>query len=214
MKKEWKDILREDLQMLYDFLVATKWGVFLLRTFLSFWKRGAIKNIETSEELLNLKEAGMHFTLKGNMGLPVVDFTISVNKQVYLKLQPQKIMLNLTCDSIPLKTFFWDRNYNIDDVIKADRNGYLDIEVADIKAIGGGQIIIRYPCVNVSYNHNYIHKWELKGKVTFNSKIREITKKITFSFRLGDESDRKKEDKLKEAINDFQKSYVDVGEQK
>ena len=183
-------------------LVATKWGVFLLRTFLSFWKKRAVKDIETSEELLNLKEEDMYFTQRGNMELSVVAFPISVHKQVYLELRPQKIMFNLTCDSIPLKTFFWDSGYNIDDVIEADE---MYIEVANIKAIGGGQIIIRYPCVSVSYDHSHIHKWVLKGKVTFNSKIGEITKKGTFSFQLGD----KKEEKLKNSIKGFQKDYVE-----
>ena len=187
-----------------DALVATRWGVFLLRTILRFWRGRAIKNIETSKELLDLKEEPMNFRKRGNMGLPVVAFPIFVHKKVYLKLQPQKIMFDLICDSIPLKTISWERNYNIEDLKEE-----ADIEAPDIEAIDDGKIIIRFPCVNVAYNHKNIHKWELKGKVTFNSKIGEITKKGTFPFQLGDEKDRKQEDKLKEAIKYFHKFYVE-----
>jgi len=56
-------------------LVATRCGVFLLRTILRFLKRKAVRNIESSEKLLDIKEAGMDFfkTTKGDVKeIPVV----------------------------------------------------------------------------------------------------------------------------------------------
>ena len=186
-------------------LVATRWGVFLLRTILSFWKRRAVRYIESSQKLLNIKEVGMDY-FKTTNDLPVVEFTIVVEKKAYLKLQLQKLLLELTCDHIPLKTFFWDRNYNIEGLKDSP-----DIEALDIDAIGDGYIVIRYPCVNVFYRHDPIHKWELMGKITYHSKIGDITKEKTLRFQLGDEKDKKKEEKLKKAIADFQNNYIERG---
>lgn len=189
-----------------DALVASRGGVFLLRTFLGFWKKRALRNIETSEKLLSIQSADMDYLIV-TKDLPVVVFTIAVEKKIYLKLRPQRILLELSCDSIPLKTFSWDRSYNIEGV-----KDFPDIEAPDIEAIDDGKIIIRYPCVNVFYSHRYIHKWELKGKVTFHSEIGDINRRgIKLTFQLGNEKDKEKEEKLKKAIEHFQKFYIEGG---
>ena len=118
-------------------LVATKWGVFLLRTILRFWKRKALKNVETSEKLLNIKEKNIDFLILDRY-LPEVVFMIAVEKRIYLKLHPQKILLELTCDSIPLKTFFVDKNYDIEGI-----KDFPEIEAPDIETIGDGEMTIR-----------------------------------------------------------------------
>ena len=183
-----------------DALVATRWGVILLRTFLSFWKKGALKDIEASEKLLSLKSAGMDYSIK-NGTLPVVEFKITVKKKIYLKLHPQKILLDLTCDSIPIKTFLWDSDYSIEDTKDTP-----DIIAPDIDAIDDGEITIKYPCVHVSYH--YIHEWKLTGKVTYHSKIGDITKVIRLPFQL---EDKKVEEKLRTALKGFQKRYAEGG---
>ena len=152
------------------------------------------------EKGLNIKEEGMDFST-ADKHLPVVVFTIAVEKKIKEKLQPQKILLDLTCDSIPLKTYFWDGDYNIESV----KESHFDIDAPDIEAIGDGKITIKYPCMNVFYNHTYIHQWELKGIVTYRSKIGDINRKIKLSFQL----DKKNEEKLKNAIKAFQRDYVE-----
>ena len=52
-----------------------------------------------------------------------------------------------------------------------------------------------------------MRKWELNGKITYHSKIGDITKEKTLRFQLSDE----KEKKLKEAIKRFHKFYVKGG---
>ena len=150
------------------------------------------------EKGLNIKEAGMDFLIKDK--LPVVVFTIAIEKRIKEKLQPQKMLLDLTCDSIPLKTYLWDRDYNIECV----KESHFDIYASDIEEIGDGEIIIKYPCVHVSYH--YIHEWKLIGKVTYHSKIGDITRGIKLSFQL---KDKKEEEKLKSYLKYFQKSYVE-----
>jgi len=184
-------------------LVATRLGVFLLRTILRFLKRKAVRNIESSEKLLDIKEAGMDFfkTTKGDVKeIPVVEFRIAVEKRIYLELQLQKLLLELTCDYIPIKTIFWERSYNIDGV-----RVFPEIKAPDIEAIGNGTITIKHPCT-VLHSHN-MRKWELNGKITYHSKIGDITKEKTLRFQLSDE----KEEKLKEAIKRFHKFYVKGG---
>ena len=171
-----------------DALVASREGVFLLRTFLSFLKKRALKDIETSEKLLSLEEVKMDYSIINEV-LPVVEFKIAVKKKIYLKSQLQKLLLDLTCDSIPLKTFFWDRDYNIEDT-----KDLPDIVAPDIEVIGDGKITVNYPCVHVSYHH--IHEWKLRGRVTYRSKIGDINREIKIPFQL----DNKNEEKLKKAI--------------
>ncbi len=183
---------------IYDVLVATKWGFFLLRTILKFWNRKAVRNIESSEKLLDIKETEMDF--KDVKDIPVVVFRIAVESKVYLKLQLQKLLLELTCDYIPIKTIFWERSYNIDGV-----RVFPEIKAPDIEAIGNGTITIKHPCT-VLHSHN-MRKWELNGKITYHSKIGDITKEKTLRFQLSDE----KEEKLKEAIKRFHKFYVKGG---
>lgn len=184
-------------------LVATRWGVFLLRTILRFLKRKAVRNIESSEKLLDIKEADMDFfkTTKGDVKeIPVVEFRIAVEKRICLELQLQKLLLELTCDYIPIETIFWERSYNIDGV-----SVFPEIKAPDIEAIGNGTITIKYPCVNIFYNH--MHKWELNGKLTYHSKIGDITKEKTLRFQLSNEN----EEGLKKAIKHFHKFYVEGG---
>ena len=183
---------------IYDVLVATKWGFFLLRTILKFWNRKAVRNIESSEKLLDIKETEMDF--KDVKDIPVVVFRIAVESKVYLKLQLQKLLLELTCGYIPIETIFWERSYNIDGV-----RIFSVIEAPDIEAIGNGTITIKHPCT-VLHSHN-MRKWELNGKITYHSKIGDITKEKTLRFQLSDE----KEKKLKEAIKRFHKFYVKGG---
>ena len=183
---------------IYDVLVATKWGFFLLRTILKFWNRRAVRNIESSEKLLDIKETEMDF--KDVKDIPVVVFRIAVESKVYLKLQLQKLLLELTCGYIPIETIFWERSYNIDGV-----RIFSVIEAPDIEAIGNGTITIKHPCT-VLHSHN-MRKWELNGKITYHSKIGDITKEKTLRFQLSDE----KEEKLKEAIKRFHKFYVKGG---
>ena len=64
--------------------------------------------------------------------------------------------------------------------------------------------------MNVFYNHNYIHRWKLKGRVVFHSKIGDINKEMDLTFQL----DKKKEEKLKNAIKDFKRLYVEGVESK
>ncbi|MCW7073780.1 MAG: hypothetical protein OCU20_07895 [Methanophagales archaeon] len=52
-----------------------------------------------------------------------------------------------------------------------------------------------------------MRKWKLNGKITYHSKIGDITKEKTLRFQLSDE----KEEKLKEAIKRFHKFYVKGG---
>lgn len=183
---------------IYDVLVATKWGFFLLRTILKFWNRRAVRNIESSEKLLDIKETEMDF--KDVKDIPVVVFRIAVESKVYLKLQLQKLLLELTCGYIPIETIFWERSYNIDGV-----RIFSVIEAPDIEALGTGTITIQHPCT-VLHSHN-MRKWELNGKITYHSKIGDITKEKTLRFQLSDE----KEKKLKEAIKRFHKFYVKGG---
>jgi len=183
---------------IYDVLVATKWGFFLLRTILKFWNRRAVRNIESSEKLLDIKETEMDF--KDAKDIPVVVFRIAVESKVYLKLQLQKLLLELTCGYIPIETIFWERSYNIDSV-----RIFSVIEAPDIEALGTGTITIQHPCT-VLHSHN-MRKWELNGKITYHSKIGDITKEKTLRFQLSDE----KEKKLKEAIKRFHKFYVKGG---
>ena len=183
---------------IYDVLVATKWGFFLLRTILKFWNRRAVRNIESSEKLLDIKETEMDF--KDAKDIPVVVFRIAVESKVYLKLQLQKLLLELTCGYIPIETIFWERSYNIDSV-----RIFSVIEAPDIEALGNGTITIQHPCT-VLHSHN-MRKWELNGKITYHSKIGDITKEKTLRFQLSDE----KEKKLKEAIKRFHKFYVKGG---
>lgn len=189
---------------IYDVLVATKWGVFLLRTILKFWNRRAVRNIESSEKLLDIKETGMDFfkTTHGDVKeIPVVEFRIAVESKVYLKLQLQKLLLELTCDYLPIETIFWERSYNIDGVrvfpvIKSPGR-------ANIEELGTGTITIKLPCTVL---HDHMHKWELNGKITYHSKIGDVTKEKTLRFQLSDE----KEEELKKAIKHFQ-FYVKGG---
>ena len=198
-RKEENELIPKKLMIgMDDALVASRWGVFLLRTFLSFLRKGALKDIEESEKLLCLKSGGMDYSIINGV-LPVAEFKITVKKKIYLKLQLQKILLDLTCDSIPLKAFFWGRDYNIEDT-----KDIPDIIAPDIDAIDDGEIVIKYPCVHVSYH--YIHEWELTGKVTYHSKIGDITKVIKLPFQL---EDKKDEEKLRGAIKSFQKHYVE-----
>ena len=183
---------------IYDVLVATKWGFFLLRTILKFWNRRAVRNIESSEKLLDIKETEMDF--KDVKDIPVVVFRIAVESKVYLKLQLQKLLLELTCGYIPIETISWERSYNIDGV-----RIFSVIEAPDIEALGTGTITIQHPCT-VLHSHN-MRKWELNGKITYHSKIGDITKEKTLRFQLSDE----KEEKLKEAIKRFHKFYVKGG---
>ena len=183
---------------IYDVLVATKWGFFSLRTILKFWNRKAVRNIESSEKLLDIKETEMDF--KDVKDIPVVVFRIAVESKVYLKLQLQKLLLELTCGYIPIETIFWERSYNIDGV-----RIFSVIEAPDIEALGTGTITIQHPCT-VLHSHN-MRKWELNGKITYHSKIGDITKEKTLRFQLSDE----KEEKLKEAIKRFHKFYVKGG---
>ena len=183
---------------IYDVLVATKWGFFLLRTILKFWNRRAVRNIESSEKLLDIKETEMDF--KDVKDIPVVVFRIAVESKVYLKLQLQKLLLELTCGYIPIETISWERSYNIDGV-----RIFSVIEAPDIEALGTGTITIQHPCT-VLHSHN-MRKWELNGKITYHSKIGDITKEKTLRFQLSDE----KEKKLKEAIKRFHKFYVKGG---
>ena len=184
---------------IYDVLVATKWGFFLLRTILKFWNRRAVRNIESSEKLLDIKETEMDF-FKDVKDIPVVVFRIAVENKAYLKLQLQKLLLELTCGYIPIETIFWERSYNIDGV-----RIFSVIEAPDIEALGTGTITIKHPCT-VLHSHN-MRKWELNGKITYHSKIGDITKEKTLRFQLSDE----KEEKLKEAIKRFHKFYVKGG---
>ena len=184
-----------------DVLIATRWGVILLRTILRFWRNKMLKKIEASEKLLNIKSAGMDYSI-ASKDLPVVAFTIAVEKKIYLRLRPKKILLDLTCDFIPQKTFFWDRSYNIEGVKDSP-----DIDAPDIEAIDNGNITIKYPCTNVFYNHDYIHVWQLKGRVTFHSKIGPINKEIKIQFQL----DKKNEEGLRKGIKRFQQFYVEGG---
>jgi len=180
-------------------LVATRCGVFLLRTILKFWNRRAVRNIESSEKLLDIKETEMDF-FKDVKDIPVVVFRIAVENKAYLKLQLQKLLLELTCGYIPIETIFWERSYNIDGV-----RIFSVIEAPDIEALGTGTITIKHPCT-VLHSHN-MRKWELNGKITYHSKIGDITKEKTLRFQLSDE----KEEKLKEAIKRFHKFYVKGG---
>jgi len=180
-------------------LVATRCGVFLLRTILKFWNRRAVRNIESSEKLLDIKETEMDF-FKDVKDIPVVVFRIAVENKAYLKLQLQKLLLELTCGYIPIETIFWERSYNIDGV-----RIFSVIEAPDIEALGTGTITIKHPCT-VLHSHN-MRKWELNGKITYHSKIGDITKEKTLRFQLSDE----KEKKLKEAIKRFHKFYVKGG---
>ena len=180
-------------------LVATRCGVFLLRTILKFWNRRAVRNIESSEKLLDIKETEMDF-FKDVKDIPVVVFRIAVENKAYLKLQLQKLLLELTCGYIPIETIFWERSYNIDGV-----RIFSVIEAPDIEALGTGTITIQHPCT-VLHSHN-MRKWELNGKITYHSKIGDITKEKTLRFQLSDE----KEEKLKEAIKRFHKFYVKGG---
>jgi len=180
-------------------LVATRCGVFLLRTILKFWNRRAVRNIESSEKLLDIKETEMDF-FKDVKDIPVVVFRIAVENKAYLKLQLQKLLLELTCGYIPIETIFWERSYNIDGV-----RIFSVIEAPDIEALGTGTITIQHPCT-VLHSHN-MRKWELNGKITYHSKIGDITKEKTLRFQLSDE----KEKKLKEAIKRFHKFYVKGG---
>ena len=173
--------------MLYDVLVATRLGVILLQTFLRFLRKKALKNIETSEKLLRIKEPEVYLGTRSG-SLPIVIFRIPIEKKAYLKLEPQRLLIELTCDDIPLKTFFWYKDCNIDDVV-----------ALDLEAIGDGYIEIKYPCVNVFYKH--MHKWWLKGEVTFHSKIGDFSRKINLISYL----DPKSEKKLREDIIEFQK---------
>ncbi len=121
--------------MLYDVLAATRLGVILLQTFLRFLRKKALKNIETSEKLLRIKEPEVYLSTRSG-SLPMVGFKIPIEKKAYLKLEPQRLLIELTCDNIPLKTFFWYKGCNIDDVV-----------APDLEAIGDGYIEIKYPCV-------------------------------------------------------------------
>ena len=60
--------------------------------------------------------------------------------------------------------------------------------------------------MNVFYDHNYIHQWELKGIVTYRSKIGDINRKIELTFQL---DNKKEEEKLKNAIRSFHRDYVE-----
>jgi len=169
-----------------------------LRTILKFWNRKAVRNIESSEKLLDIKETEMDF--KDVKDIPVVVFRIAVESKVYLKLQLQKLLLELTCGYIPIETIFWERSYNIDGV-----RIFSVIEAPDIEALGTGTITIQHPCT-VLHSQN-MRKWKLNGKITYHSKIGDITKEKTLRFQLSDE----KEEKLKEAIKRFHKFYVKGG---
>ena len=136
----------------------------------------------------------------GEKHLPVVMFPIVVEKKINMELRPKKILLYLTCDSIPLKTISWDRDYNIEGIKDSS-----EIDAPNIEAIGDGKITIKYPCVNVFYNHSYVHEWVLKGRFTFYSEVGNIDKEESLTFRLDD----KVEEKLKGAIKDFQNTYVE-----
>ena len=156
---------------------------------------------EDLEKGVSIKGGDMHYSIRTDKRLPVIMFPIVVEKKINMELRPQKILLELTCDSIPLKKISWDRDYNIDGI----EEGSSEIDAPNIEAIGDGKITIEYPCVNVFYNHDYVHEWVLKGKVTYHSKIGDINRKIELTFQL----DKKKEEKLKNAIRSFHRVYVE-----
>jgi hypothetical protein len=161
-------------------------------------RRGEKRMLENLEKELIIKEAGMSKATIYDL-LPVVEFKISVKKNSSnLKLELQKLLLDLTCGIIPQKTFLWDRSYHIESLK----------EFPDIKWTDDGNIKITYPCMYVFYNHNYVHNWKLKGRITYHTKVGDITKEITLVFQL----DEKAEEELKEEIKRFQKSYVEVEE--
>ncbi len=148
------------------------------------------------------------YKTKTNIDIPVVEFKIKIKNRSPLDLEPQKILLDLTCDSIHQKTYFWDRSYNIEKVKETP-----DVEAPEIEAGEDGHIWVRYPCVNVFYNHKNIHIWQLKGRISFDSKIentgRVINKDrvINLTFQL----DKDKEEELKKDIKNFHEFYVKGG---
>ena len=145
----------------------------------------------------------MKYKTKTNIAIPAVEFKIKVKNGSPLDIEPQKILLDLTCDSIHQKTYFWDRSYNIEEVKETP-----DIEAPDIGAGEDGYIWVRYPCVNVFYNHRDIHIWQLKGRITFNSKIGNTDiEHIRLTFQL----DKDKEEELKKDMKTFHEFYVKGG---
>jgi preprotein translocase subunit YajC len=162
-------------------------------------KKQMLVNLE--KELI-IKKAGMRKATTSRDQLPVVEFKIAVERKMHVKLEPQKILLDLTCDIIPQKTFFGDRGYNIED-LKEDP----DIEAPDIEATENGHITIRYQCMNVFYKHNYVHNWKIKGRITLHTEIGDITKGMKLVFNL----DKEAEEEFKKDLKRFQGFYVEGG---
>ena len=180
-----------------EFLLAWKEGAVLLRTILRFLRKKALKDIETSKELLDIDDNIKKVEVIHESHLPVVKVKIDIGKNIYMVLLPQKIMLRLTCEEIPLKRFYWYDGCDI-----------CDTHTSAISAGLGkrGDINVTYRCVNVLPLSGIVGnvdkpKWRLEGVITYRCKLGDFNRKIVSSFTLKEE----KEEKLKTYLTEFQK---------
>ena len=178
-----------------EVLLATRRGVVLLRTILRFLRRKTLKVLETSDKLLTI-ENPKAYTWSETYHLPMVAFEIPIRKRIYLELELQRLFVKVTYDGIPLKTVFWYKGCNIDDV-----------EASNIEAIGDGSIKITCPCMNMYPIR--IHKWEIIGDVVFDTKLGCFSRPIKL-YADFDQNDSKKlygylvefQDKMQEGVGE------------
>jgi hypothetical protein len=170
-----------------EVLLATRWGVVLLRTVLRLLRRKTLKKLEISNDILSLANPRVDIWAEYNT-LPMIAFKIPIRTRTYLKLKIKRLHVKIICDGIPFNTIFWYKDCNIDDV-----------EAPDIEPLKDGHIKIICPCRHIYPMH--IHKWELIGEVVFNSKMGDFRREI----RLASSLDESAEKKLRRYLLEFQK---------
>ena len=176
-------------------LLATKEGVALLRIlFFKPLRKRALKKIPP---LLDVGDNTKEVDVIQESHLPVVKGKIDIRKNMYMGILPQKIMLRLSCEEIPLKMFYW---YNGCDIC--------DIHTSAISAGLGkvGDINVTYRCVDVSPLMGILHnvnrpEWRLKGIISYHCKLGDFNREILSRFTLEEE----KVEKLKGYLIDFNK---------
>lgn len=159
-----------------DFLIglsANRVGVFLLSTVIGFWKKRARKNIETDDKLIELRTKELQILREqryflNSAEIPLIRFEIEILKKLYGTIEPQKLLVNLYCNDLFQRTYYWYRGCSIDDV-----------EIGDLKAVGDGYINIDHMVLSP-----YPSEWKLKGNILFHHKFGDISKEIDLTFPL------------------------------